>query len=131
MRKLWLSLLLLSLFLALPVVSAADDVCDNISDGADGWAVLADAVDEIADHGGPTPEEARNLDEAIGELLNATIELGEVMVDQGNSDEERLGRSLLRSCRRLERADTFDEIVGAMDDITEDLDSVVGYCDAQ
>lgn len=118
------------LLLLLPSVAAAD-ICEDIATGADNWAEIADWLDELtADGSVPSQSQAEEIDAAIQGNLEPTLGLIQLLASEGNSEQQRMGRSLERSVNALDQAETFDEIIAALDAITDELDAIVENCDA-
>lgn len=130
MRRIMLVTVVSILCLA-PAVQADPRVCDTINDLADGWAVIADALELDAD------EEVEDLDVArlekdVNELLPATEDLGDILLDLGNRDEEEMGDELLDVVEDLydvQEEDYAAYVVDRIDDIVDSMDEIVDYCD--
>ena len=109
------------------------DICDDISTVADGWSVIANALEET---GG---EDVGDLDvdrlvEDVSMVLEPTQLLGEALVALGNEKEENLGGDLLQAIEGLYDVDGDDiaaYLVDRMDDIVDALDNIVAYCDEE
>ncbi len=124
-----LILLAFALILAAPFAAGAD-ICEDINDMADGWNEMANAIDEAADEGF-TRREEREADEAIEEAFVATQEFADLLEDEGNNREQRLGRQLNRALDQLDRADFIEGIIDTMDGVVDALDDITDYCDEQ
>lgn len=111
--------------------TAAADFCDDIDTIADGWAAVADALEETAG------EDVANLDlprleRDVNTLLDPTHKLGAALVEVGNPDEEELGNALLDMVDELHDVtgdDMAAYLVDRIDDLVDTLDEVVAYCD--
>lgn len=125
-----LTTLTLTLLLLAPVAALAD-VCNDINDVANGWNAIANALEDSGDDG----LEDLDLDllrRDVDALLPGTEKLGEVLIDEGNADEQELGNDLLDSIDDLYDVETDDYasyLVDRIDGVVDVLDATVDYCD--
>lgn len=124
-----LPLALVLTFLA-PVAASAD-ICDDIDTVSNGWAAVADALEETAGEDLGDLDVPR-LEKDVNTLLDPTQTLGAALVELGNEDEEALGGELLAVVEELHDVtgeDLAAYLVDRIDDIVATLDDVVAYCD--
>jgi len=122
--------LVLGLCLAAPMVQA--DVCNDLNAIANGWNDIANALERDAGEG------IENLDvdrirSDVDDLLPLTESFGEYLAAEGSGSERILGANLLNSIDWLYDVDTDDfaaYLVDRIDDIVDDLDETVDYCDS-
>jgi hypothetical protein len=126
-RKLYLLALLL--VLAAPLAAGAS-ICEDINDMANGWDQMAEGIDEL-DLRDLTQRDADEIDGAIEEAFDATREFADLLEDEGNGREQRLGGRLNRALDHLYDAETIDDTVDAIDDVVDALDNITDYCDEE
>lgn len=124
-----LCVLALVLVLAAPVAALAD-ICDDINDIANGWNDMANGIHEL-DLNHLTKKDAEQIDEGIQQAYDATQEFADLLEENGNARETKLGRELNRSLQDLWDAEEIDEIVDAMDSVVDVLDNITDFCDEQ
>lgn len=130
MRLETLAALPLTLILLAPAVAGAD-ICDDIDTVADGWAAVADTLEETAGEDVGDLDVPR-LEHDVNALLDPTHTLGAALVEQGNEDEQELGHAILDMVAELHDVtgdDLAAYLVDRIDDIVDTLDEVVAYCD--
>ena len=118
-----------SILVFAPAVGA--DVCDSINSVANGWTEVANALDN-SDEGELADLDVPRLERDVNALLDPTETLGELLVEEGNADEEELGNEILDyvdELRDVEGDDVVSYLVEVIDDIVDTLDDVVDYCD--
>ena len=107
------------------------DVCDDIDDLAESWAVIADALEETAGEDVGDLDVPR-LERDVNRLLAPTEALAQALIDLGNIDEEEMGGTLLGLVDNLADVtgdDMAAYLVDRIDDLTIALDDVIDYCD--
>ncbi|HEX9732833.1 MAG TPA: hypothetical protein VGG06_12710 [Thermoanaerobaculia bacterium] len=122
--------LVLVLVILLPATAGAE-LCDDIDAVADGWAAVADALEETAGEDVGDLDLPR-LERDVNILLDPTEKLGNALVEFGNADEEALGNDLLDMVDEIHDIDGDDlaaYLVDRIDDLVDTLDDVVAYCD--
>jgi len=122
--------LALLLWIVVPAKAGAD-LCDDINTVADGWAAVADALEETAGHDVGDLDVPR-LEREVNSLLDPTQKLGNALVELGDADEEELGHALLDMVDELHDVtgdDMAAYLVDRIDDLVDTLDDVVAYCD--
>jgi hypothetical protein len=124
-----LTVVAVALVLVAPMAAVAD-VCDDVDGMADGWNEMANAINEL-EEGGFTQEDAEEIDGAIQEAYDVTVAFADLLEENGNAREVRLGRNLNRALEYLYQAEGIDETVDAMDGVVDALDAIVDYCDQQ
>ena len=120
---------LLCLLVAAPAVA---DVCNRINTLANDWNDVGNALEE--DAGEDVGDlDVKRLERDVDALLGPTEDLGDDLIDLGNSDEVEMGEILLDFTDDLVDVDGDDMaayLVDRIDDIVDALDDVVDYCDS-
>lgn len=117
--------------MALCAAPAMADICNDINDVSNGWAAVANALDnsgevELEDL------DIEALEDDVNALLGPTENLGNFLVEEGNEHEEDLGNEILDYVDDLydtEGDDFVSYLVEIIDDIIGTMDDVVDYCD--
>jgi len=123
-------LCVLTVVLVLAPMTAVADICEDVNDISNGWNELANAIDEM-DLAALTEADAETIDAGIEEAYDSTETFANLLEDDGNAKEARLGRNLNAALDDLyDTQDSgIDEIVDAMDSVVDVLDEIVDFCD--
>jgi len=73
--------------------------------------------------------EAEVLEAYVTDLAETTYALADGLVELGNDREVDIGRRIETAMRGIEKAESQDGMVRALDNLVDALDAATNYCD--
>jgi hypothetical protein len=124
------SCLLVCVFFGWAQGAGATTLCEDLQDLADAWDELTGAAVEVFE-GEVTEQEARELDQAIGESLASTRTLANALGEQLTGRAGELVKELQGNLNALDQAADSEQTLDAMEAIIESLDLLAEDCSGE